>query len=251
MLLVETPIAIWIVLAAAGAYLGVPWLYMRWLRRRLVRECRVRRCIAITFDDGPCARLTARIRDRLTAAAVPATFLVTGMNLRGNEGLLTQLLRDGHAIGSHGMRHLHHWGSTPWAAMADALDGLTGVSALRGQAVATPCFRPPYGKLNLVSLLAMLWRGVQLVPWTHDGGDARRLVARTPAAMVEALRSSGGGVVLLHDFPRDGLGEDVVIARVDALLALRQEGFRFVRVIDVLQPQRVDRPQVSPVLSRR
>ncbi|MEW6252352.1 MAG: hypothetical protein AB1716_17070, partial [Planctomycetota bacterium] len=93
-----------------------------------------------------------------------------------------------------------------------------------------PLYRPPYGKLNLASWLALRRRGARLAWWTVDSGDTHRTLP-DPAAVVERVRRAGGGVVLMHDFDRDppnDVPRAAFVLRLTELLlqAAGREGWR-------------------------
>jgi len=189
----------------------------------------------ITFDDGPGRLLTPLVVRRLGEAGVPATFFVLGNNVRGNEDVVEAIVAAGHEIGSHGDQHVHHVWSWPWAGLLDThaawrrLHDLTGLDAPR-----IP-FRPPYGKLNLLSWLWVLWHRTPVAMWTHDSYDTAQGADVAPEALAASLRDAGGGVVLLHDFDRSiPHADQKVLAKLDAVLALREHGFRFLRVGELL-----------------
>lgn len=213
-------------------WVGVPRLLLQANRRRLALRCRRDRAIALTFDDGPGGTLTPRVMERLAAAGVPATFFVLGHHVRGRERVLVDLARRGHEVGSHGHLHVHHVWSLPWAGLADVREGWRQLErCLPPRGDERRPFRPAYGKLNLLSLLWVWWRRAPIAMWTHDSQDTRVGTKCSPEQLASAVRRSGGGVVLLHDFDRDqaASGDDVV-ARLDAILRLGDEGFRFVPV---------------------
>lgn len=213
-------------------WVGVPRLLLQANRRRLAARCRRERAIALTFDDGPGAALTPRVMERLAAARVPATFFVLGHHLRGREPVLVDLERRGHEVGSHGHLHVHHVWSLPWAGLDDVREGWRLLRrSLPPPRDGVRPFRPAYGKLNLLSLSWVWWRRAPIAMWTHDSQDTRVGRKCSPAEFADTVRRSGGGVVLLHDFDRgDPATADDVLARLDAVLRLREEGFRFVPV---------------------
>lgn len=221
------------------AYGLLPWLALRWQRADLRRRCRRQRVIALTFDDGPGAVLTPQVLARLAGAGARATFFVLGRNAAAHAGLLAAIRRGGHDLGSHGHAHLHHLRSLPWRSVADTRLGVAQLLAWAPDLPRPLLFRPPFGKLNLVSLGYALLRGLRLANWTHDGLDAVDGARPPVESAAQALRRDGGGVLLLHDFDRHdpAAGADV-LARLDAVLALRNEGFRFVRLRDLLSPAR-------------
>jgi peptidoglycan/xylan/chitin deacetylase (PgdA/CDA1 family) len=218
-----------------GGYAAVPRLVLQAQRRHLGALCRRRRVVALTFDDGPGSVLTPQVLDRLAAVGVPATFFVLGQNLRGNEALVAQMVQRGHEVGSHGDLHPHHIWSLPWVGLCDTQAGYRRLAQLLPTTAASAPFRPPFGRLNLLSLAWLWWRRRRLAMWTHDGHDTRLGARIAPAAFADAVRAHGGGVVLLHDFDRgtpDGLTD--VLARLDAVLRLRDEGYEFVRMSELL-----------------
>lgn len=215
-------------------YAAVPRLLLQASRRRLAARARQRRAVALTFDDGPGRELTPRVLERLDAAGVPATFFVLGCNVPGNEALIAEIERRGHEVGSHGSLHVHHLWSLPWAGVFDVRDGWRALRSAVAVAPRSRPFRPPYGRLNLLSWAWARWIGAPILMWTHDSDDTRLGRRRSPQEVADAVRTSGGGVVLLHDFDRQGATQEDVLARLDAVLALRDEGFVFVRTTELL-----------------
>jgi len=215
----------------------VPRLVLQARRRQLHAACRQQRAIAITFDDGPGHLLTSLVVQRLAAAGVPATFFVLGERVKGREATVRELVRAGHQVGSHGNTHVHHIWSWPWDGVFDSREGWR---ALRDAISAEPHelpFRPPYGKLNLLSLLLVLWKRAPIAMWTHDSGDSWDSDQLPAADLAAAIRSNGGGVVLMHDFDRSIAADNQrVLAKLDAVLQLQREGFTFVRATDLLAP---------------
>ncbi len=218
------------VVAIAGAAHWVwPWLWLQAQRRRLATICRVHRLIAITFDDGPGRLLTPLVSERLSQARVPGTFFLLAQSVRGNEDVVEDLVRGGHEIGSHGDRHVHHMWSWPWSGLLDTRDGWRRLRDVTGKEARGIPFRPPFGKLNVLSMFYVWRQRTPVVMWTHDGYDTRLGVDKSPAELAEGLRATGGGVVLLHDFDRSLVNaSQQVLAKLDAVLGLRGEGYRFV-----------------------
>lgn len=216
-------------------HLVVPWLLLRSRRRSLQEVCRQRRVVALTFDDGPSRLLTPLVVERLSKAGVPGTFFVLGERLKDNAAAVREMFAAGHQIGSHGCVHVHHVWSWPWDGVLDTWAGWRAVRETTGLLPHEVPFRPPYGKLNLLSLVWVLWHRAPVAMWTHDGGDARDSVRMASAELVDAVRAAGGGVVLMHDFDRAMPDEgQQVLAKLDAVLQLQREGFSFARVGDLL-----------------
>ncbi len=221
--------------AVVAAYWVLPRLWLQGKKRALAATCRKHKTIAITFDDGPGRLLTPLVSGRMAEAGVPATFFLLASSVRGNEDVVEDLLQSGHEIGSHGDRHVHHWWSLPWTGVLDTRDGWRRLRDVTGREVRRIPFRPPFGKLNLLSMLYVRRQGTPVVMWTHDGFDARLGVDKSPAELAAELQKAGGGVVLLHDFDRSlANASQPVLAKLDAVLALRNQGFKFVRASELL-----------------
>lgn len=231
-----TPLAVVaLTLGIAALYVFVPRFVLWRNRRRLAAACREQKAIALTFDDGPGRFLTPLVVQRLAEAGVPATFFLVGSNVRGNEGAVAELHERGHEVGTHGDRHVHHLRSLPWTGMLDTRSAWETVGAVAGRDGRQIPYRPPFGKMNLLSLLHVVWERTPIAMWTHDGSDTRPDVCLSPEGLAWSLRAAGGGVVLLHDFDRSTREPEAdVLAKLDAVLALRSEGFRFVRVGELL-----------------
>ncbi len=222
---------------AVFAYVGAPFLYLRLLKWRLRRRSSQAQVIALTFDDGPGTRLTPLVLDRLDREGVQATFFLLGRNVAGRERLIQQILERGHSIGCHSQDHLNHLKIVPWRAVADIKRGWDSVSAATGVDASALPFRPPYGKLNLVSWIYLLVKRTPIAMWTVDGGDTRMEDRNAPGAAARVLEEHGGGVVLLHDFDRsDPRVGQRVLQRVTAILDGCRERFDFGR-IDQLLPK--------------
>ena len=115
-------------------------------------NCR-KNILVLTFDDGPGNRLTPAILGLLTEYNAKATFFLLGRNVVGRESIVKQITASGHEIGSHGYDHLHHWKVSPVRAIIDIKRGWQAIDDALGRQSRTYPFRPPYGKMNLASLL--------------------------------------------------------------------------------------------------
>src|SRR6201984_546884 len=91
--------------------------------------------IALTFDDGPSAKLTPKLLDMLAAHHIKATFFLIGDNATEYPDLVAREIREGHEVGNHS------WSHPNLAKMSD--DGVRGQlrktdDAIRSAAVNSP-----------------------------------------------------------------------------------------------------------------
>jgi len=99
--------------------------------------------IAMTFDDGPSAKLTPKLLDLLAAHHIKATFFLIGENVAEHPEIVAREVREGHEIANHS------WSHPNLAKMSD--DGVRGQlrkteDAIRSAIGNRPTLmRPPYG----------------------------------------------------------------------------------------------------------
>lgn len=209
-------------------------------------------CVSLTFDDGPGPR-SAELARLLRDEGVPATFFVLGESVEHYGSVLRTYADCGHTIGLHSEYH------RPFTSVDLAQDQLDRCRARVEQHLGPDYYLnkpiwhpPPYGI------------GDEPVPgyagpvgWHASGRDwditYRRDAALRPPTnlrphqtaagcadeILEALRRSDGGIVLLHDYaPRTeftagGLTEadlDLRVIEITVLLLhrLREAGYAVV-----------------------
>jgi peptidoglycan/xylan/chitin deacetylase (PgdA/CDA1 family) len=151
--------------------------------------------IFLTFDDGPEKLNTGLILDLLKRHGIRATFFVLGAKVEENLSLTQRIINEGHMIGIHGYNHLHPWKILPWRGM---LDLSCGKKMLEKNGIKTIYIRPPYGKLNLFSLIYILTNHLKFVHWNIDPEDYNQ---SDSIKLSEQLKNKiqNGKVVLLHD----------------------------------------------------
>ena len=198
--------------------------------RRLSSRCRDRKCIALTYDDGPSPTITPRLLELLSRETVPATFFALGKSIEVAPEIMADILQHGHEVGSHTYRHSNAWKTWPQTYQKDMAAGVAVVSTAGGDGTF---FRPPYGKLTVLALIIATVKGVKLGWWTVDSQDSWN--KRDIDDVVEEVIGRGGGVVLMHDLdgydagahPDDHL-KYVLELTEKLILRGRREGFEFV-----------------------
>src|SRR5882724_2957395 len=102
--------------------------------------------IAMTFDDGPSAKLTPKLLDLLAAHHIKATFFVIGENVVEHPEIVARAAHEGHEIGNHSWSHPY------LAKMSD--EGVRRElqrteDAIKSATGARPTLlRPPYGSIT-------------------------------------------------------------------------------------------------------
>ncbi|MEG4342981.1 polysaccharide deacetylase family protein [Microcoleus sp. A003_D6] len=204
-----------------------------------IREAKLdsqHKAIALTFDDGPWPKTTTQILDILKENNIKATFFWVGRYLQTYPELGKQVAAAGHAIGNHTWNHQYLKYNEYGAAReidrtSSLIEELTGVK--------TSMFRPPGGILNNGLAAYAQKKNYAVVMWSADSFDWRTL---TESLMDNVMRqANSGGIVLMHD--GGGNRARTVKALPDIIARLRNEGYSFVTVPELLQMQKQDLQQ--------
>lgn len=196
------------VLGGAFCYIPLVWLLGRCMRIRQQKQAERNRLVYLTFDDGPGNRLTPEILDILHKHNIRATFFLLGSNITGREMIVQRILQEGHCIASHSFSHLHAWKQWPWKVLADIRKGYQSIeTCLHHQTNRYP-FRPPFGKMNLLSYLYIKILNYSIYYWSIDSQDTWTVGSRNPEYAAGQIFKRGGGIVLFHDFDRTTSSND-------------------------------------------
>ncbi|OSX53768.1 polysaccharide deacetylase family protein [Anoxybacillus ayderensis] len=156
---------------------------------------RVKKGVALTFDDGPDPVYTPQLLDLLKKYNVKATFFVVGWKAKKYPHLIQRMHEEGHTIGLHHYYHTSNWFLPPivteWELerSARAIEHMTGVRPVY--------YRPPWGHLNIWTVL--MQKKYKIVMWTYILGDWRTSLGVD--RLYERLMSSikDGAIIVLHD----------------------------------------------------
>src|SRR5437588_4739990 len=183
--------------------------------------------IAMTFDDGPSAKLTPKLLDLLAAHHIKATFCLIGENAAEHPEIVAREAREGHEIANHS------WSHPNLAKMSD--DGVRSQLRRTEDTIKSvignrpTLLRPPYGS---ISARQKKWIhqefGYKIVLWDVDPFDWRR-----PGANVVCNRivknTRAGSIILAHD-----IHPGTIDAMPCVLNQLEAKGFKFVTVSELI-----------------
>ena len=173
--------------------------------------------VYLTFDDGPIPAVTPWVLEVLAAFGARATFFCVGENAERYPGLLADVRAAGHALGNHTHNHLSGWGTerTPYVANVRRC----------GEAIDSPLFRPPYGRLRPSQADDLRSRDYRIVMWDVLSGDfdADLAPADCLANVVDNVRP--GSIVVFHDSLKAERNLRYALPRTLAHLA--GEGYEF------------------------
>ncbi len=200
--------------------------------------------IALTFDDGPLPEYTNQILDILKENDAKATFFTLGQRIEeeGGAELVKREAEEGHQVCTHTYDHAAGSGQgvnlsymTADEQREEVQKGQDAIKAATGQD-ANKAFRAPGGNFPLE-----VWQNVESlitaeIGWTIDTTDWQ---LPGSDAIYEQLVSAGpGDVLLMHDGGGDR--QQTVDALREALPVLKEKGYRFVTIDELMQYSLVD-----------
>ncbi|XXM71291.1 polysaccharide deacetylase family protein [Lysinibacillus sphaericus] len=205
------------------------------LNLKIIRRVPRDRTIALTFDDGPHPSHTSALLDMLKKHGIKATFFVVGEHAEQNPDLIKRMAVEGHSLGLHHYRHISGWFLTPWGLKKQLERSNEVIRGITGE--ETYLYRPPWGHLNLFSLLFA--KRYRIIIWSHIFKDWKVKECRAHLSRRLKHADSDGAVYVLHDNGTTlGADEDApkyMLECVDAFIenALKRN-IRFISLDDAL-----------------
>jgi peptidoglycan/xylan/chitin deacetylase (PgdA/CDA1 family) len=177
---------------------------------------------ALTIDDGPDREVTPAVLDLLAEHGTRATFFCIAERARAEPALVRRMVREGHSVQNHTLRHRHHFSVSGSAALRREIAGAQTVLA-EISGVSPHCFRAPAGLRNPLLDPVLHQLDLNLVSWTRRGFDTRETSPeRVLARLTHGL--GDGDILLLHDgnAARSSAGQAVLLAVLPRLLQAAQ-----------------------------
>jgi peptidoglycan/xylan/chitin deacetylase (PgdA/CDA1 family) len=191
--------------------------------------------IALTFDDGPSAKLTPQLLKVLEEKNIKATFFLIGENVQAHPEIVKQEIADGDAVGSHTWDH-PNLGVMPDDKVRSELQR-TDDAIFNATGVHPQMLRPPYGSLAHGQRIWINKEfGYRIIFWSVDPLDWKDPGADVVASRILAA-AKPGSIILSHDIHAGTVAAMPGI--IDALLA---KGYKFVTV-----PQLIAMSTPAPV----
>ncbi|MFN6534795.1 MAG: polysaccharide deacetylase family protein [Nostoc sp. EkiNYC01] len=188
--------------------------------------------IALTIDDGPWKNTTSQLLDILKENHIKATFFWVGQALQEQPDLAKREVAEGHAIGNHTW---HHWYRQMDQATAKSEIERTANLIYQITGVKTSLFRPPGGFLNNGLAAYAKSQKDAVVMWSLTSADTDPH-AKPQAFVNNVLKGAkSGAIVLMHD--GGGNRQRTIQALPQIISGLKQQGYRFVTVPELLQIQ--------------
>lgn len=202
-----------------------PQLVGKSVRRVATQE----KVVALTYDDGPDVACTPELLKVLDDSGVKATFFVVGQRVEQYPQIIEQAWRAGHQIGNHSWSHqaLVFKNKAHIRSELQKTDAAIRATGYDKEILV----RAPYGlkywtlpkELSRTGRTHILF-DVVAWDWQEPGREA---ITKRVLSQVRP-----GSIILLHD----GCGnkDDLVGATGDIIDALKEQGYRFVTVSELL-----------------
>lgn len=195
--------------------------------------------IALTFDDGPSAKLTPKLLDLLAAHHIKATFFVIGQNVAENPEITARAAREGHEIGNHSWSHPNFAKMSDEAVRRELRKTDDAIRMATGS--APTLLRPPYGSITSRQKKWIADEfGYKITLWDVDPLDWRR---PGPAIVRDRIlrNTRPGSIVLSHD-----IHPGTIEAMPATIEQLEAKGFKFVTVSELISMAVPETPKPSP-----
>lgn len=192
--------------------------------RILFPECvwrlhKKRKCVYLTFDDGPIPEVTPWVLDTLDKYGIKATFFCVGDNVKRNPELFEEIKRRGHSVGNHTMNHLQGMKVTSRRYLRNVAEA--------NLLIKSPLFRPPHGLLRWTqsSVLREHYTIIMYDLVTRD--YSRKLTGEQVLKNVKRYARKGS-IIVFHDSLKAEKNMKYALPR--AIEWLQKKGYAFDRL---------------------
>lgn len=194
------------------------------LNRRRVNEKK----LYLTFDDGPDKRFICQFLDLLNKYNVKATFFVVAKFAKANSKVIDRMKKEGHLIGLHSLEHKNGLWQTPQYIQDDFKQS---DYTLKELGVKIKYFRPPWGHLNIQTLVCVKQYGFKIVMWNVMAQDWKGNTTWQEISQKLIRRTKNGDILCLHDGRGTNEAPARTIAALEVVLPLWiSQGYKFARM---------------------
>jgi peptidoglycan/xylan/chitin deacetylase (PgdA/CDA1 family) len=196
-----------------------PWLVKKLYPGLVWNINTSKRCIYLTFDDGPIPIVTPLVLNILQQYNAKATFFCIGDNVCKHPEVFEQVKNAGHAIGNHTYNHLRGWDTDDQTYLANFLEA--------DKLIGSNLFRPPYGRIkrSQVKLLKEVKPELEIVMWSVLSADFDINLKPEKCLSNVLKKTKGGDIVLFHDSLKAQARMEYALPK--AMEIWSKEGYKF------------------------
>lgn len=198
-----------------------------------------RKVVALTYDDGPHAKLTPQLLDILKRENVRATFFVLGSLVEAYPQIVQRMAAEGHEVANHTWDHPRLPSLSAEKLDRQIRETTAIIEKNTGQKVTI--MRPTYGLYNerVKNDLLEKYR-LDMILWSVDPNDWKKPGANTVARrLIEGAHP--GAILLAHD-----IHPGTIQATPKAIAGLKAKGYEFVTVSELLAMDEAPTPTPTP-----
>lgn len=203
-------------------YTVVPTYYYKF--KNVSKRKNKEKIIYLTFDDGP-SRFTPLLLDTLNKYKVKASFFCITKNGVVNKDIIKRMKDENHLICMHSEKHTSAYLMDPITTNKDFKNSIEDMYLLKQKPIY---YRPPWGILNISSLINIKKYNLKLVLWDIMVGDWKKNITIEKIENKLLKRITGSAIICLHD----GRGKNnaplkTINALEKVIPALIKKGYKF------------------------
>ena len=185
--------------------------------------------VALTFDDGPHPKNTAKVLDLLAKYKAKATFFIIGANAKKYPELVQRSHKEGHELANHTFTHPYNASVTE---LQDEIEQTNEIIySISG--FMPVLFRPVGGNYNEQMINAVADDGYKVVMWSYHQDTQDWKEPGVDKIVDKVLKGTKpGDVILFHDGVENH--EQTVKALERILPELQKQGYTFVTVSELI-----------------
>lgn len=206
----------------------IPTFYYKFKGTPIIKDVEEKKFLSLTFDDGPDKKYTVELLDLLKKYNIKATFFVVAKFAEENNEIIKRMEEEGHTIGLHSLEHKNALLNGPLYTSTDFKESL---KIMRKLNINVKFFRPPWGHLNLSTVINLKKYDLKLVLWNVIIGDWKADITSDEISNRLIMKSKNKSIICLHD----GRGENEAPRRTIEALEKTipiwiKEGYEFLKI---------------------
>lgn len=211
----------------------IKWIYPDYLWDKK-RDCKGKRVLYLTFDDGPIPEVTPWVLDILEKYNAKATFFLIGDNIEKHPEIFQDVLRNGHRLGNHTYNHLNGRKTDTSVYMENIFKTNLKIEETIKKSVPDlypnyqkerKLFRPPYGRLKREQARLITKEKYNIVLYDTLAYDWNQQTNAEKCTKNVVNNAKNGSIVLFHDSVK--AFENLKVALPSVLEYFSAQGYDF------------------------
>ena len=193
-----------------------PWFYRILFPGVTWRIPSEKKCVYLTFDDGPIPDVTPWVLDTLDKYGIKATFFMVGDNVRKYPSIYKMVVERGHRVGNHTFNHIQgiRFRTKNYKKNIEKAD----------EFIHSKLFRPPHGHMRLRQVLKLRKR-YRIIMWDVVTRDYSPHMTPNGVFNVVKNYTRNGSIIVFHDSLKAKRNMQAALPR--AIEWLIEQGYEF------------------------